>query len=324
VAAGTSKQRVLVALGGNAMSAPDGSATEVDQIAALTVAADRLADLVAAGFELAITHGNGPQVGNLLVKNELAAHVVPPVSLDWCVAQTQATIGFVLVSALEAALHRRGLGRPVVALVSRTLVDGGDPAFAAPSKPVGRYRPADEAARFAALGQTWHDFGTRGWRRVVASPRPVEVLDAGIGRTLLESGAVVVLGGGGGVPMVRDGDRLRGVEAVIDKDTAAGLLAAALACDILVIATDVEQVQIGFGTPRAQGLASVTVDEVRALDAAGEFGAGSMRPKVLAAADFAASGGRAVITSLELLSAALTASAGTVGTTVTVAPPEAS
>jgi carbamate kinase len=305
------------------MSAPDGSATEEHQIVALTAAAERLAELIGAGFEVAITHGNGPQVGNLLVKNELAAGVVPPVSLDWCVAQTQATIGFVLASALEAALARRGLDRPVVALVSRTLVDVEDPAFAEPSKPVGRYRSAAEAAAMIALGQTWRDLGARGWRRVVASPRPIEVLDAGTGRRLLEAGTVVVLGGGGGVPMVRDGDRLRGVEAVIDKDTAAALLARELDCDILVVATDVEQVQIGFGTPRATGLRSVPVEQVHALDAAGEFGAGSMRPKVLAAADFAAAGGRAVITSLDLLAAALTAPPGTVGTTVTADPPAA-
>ena len=146
--------RVLVALGGNAMSAPDGSATEAHQIAALTAAAEHLADLVAAGFPVAITHGNGPQVGNLLVKNELAADVVPPVTLDWCVAQTQATIGFVLCNGLEAALTARGLPSRVAALVTRTLVDPADPAFDRPSKPIGRYRTAAEAARAQALGQS--------------------------------------------------------------------------------------------------------------------------------------------------------------------------
>lgn len=309
---------MLVALGGNAMSAPDGSATEEHQIAALTTAGERLAELVAAGFEVVVTHGNGPQVGNLLVKNELSAPVVPPVSLDWCVAQTQATIGFVLATAIEAALARRGVDRPVIALVSRTLVDADDPAFADPSKPVGRFRSADEAAAWQAQGQQWRDFGDRGWRRVVPSPTPRQSLDRVVGRQLLEAGTVVIMGGGGGIPMVRDADgSLRGVEAVIDKDTAACVLAAELGCDTLVIATDVAQVQLGFGTPQAQALDRLTIERVRELDAAGAFGIGSMQPKITAAARFVEAGGsRAVITALDLLAQAMSAPAGTVGTTV--------
>src|SRR6266545_2471695 len=160
------------------MISPDGRAAPEDQIAAVRRAAGRIAELVAGGAEVVITHGNGPQVGNLLVKNELAAHVVPPVPLDWCGAQTQATIGFTIVNELERALAARGRKRPVAAIVTRTLVDGDDPGFTHPTKPIGRYLPRAEAERLIAHGQVWEDRGERGWRRVVASPEPLEILDA--------------------------------------------------------------------------------------------------------------------------------------------------
>lgn len=316
----TAAGRVLVALGGNAMSAPDGSATEEHQIAALTAAAGHIAALIARGFEVAITHGNGPQVGNLLVKNELSAAVVPPVSLDWCVAQTQATIGFVLASALEAALAERGIDRPVAALVTRTLVRADDPAFAEPNKPIGRYCTAQEAAPLIAHGQHWQDFGARGWRRVVASPRPVRVLDAVVGRGLLETGTVLILAGGGGIPVVQDGDRVRGVEAVIDKDSTAALLADGLDCDYLVIATDVPEAVVGYGTPQARPLGAVTAAELAEYAEAGHFAAGSMGPKVRSAIAFGSRPGRtAIITALDRLADALTV--GGVGTVVTAGPP---
>ena len=233
--------RVLIALGGNAMTGPDGSATPEAQKAAIEVASRSIADVAALGHEVVLTHGNGPQVGNLLVKNELAAHVVPPVPLDWCGAQTQATIGTLLLDALEPALAERGVDRRVAVLVSRTLVNGEDPGFRDPTKPIGRYVTADEAAALIAHGQVWEDRGERGWRRVVASPQPLEVLDAPAVRALLAAGFIVVAAGGGGIPTVRDQDgRVRGVEAVIDKDLTAAVLARALGADVLVIATDVE------------------------------------------------------------------------------------
>ncbi len=167
---GDGSRRVLVALGGNAMTGADGTATSAAQRVAITGAMERVADLVSAGVDVVLTHGNGPQVGNLLVKNELAAHVVPPVPLDWCGAQTQGTVGFTILDALEAAMSRRGVRRPAAALVTRTLVDAADPGFARPTKPIGRFLPAEEAQRFVALGQTWEDRGEKGWRRVVASP----------------------------------------------------------------------------------------------------------------------------------------------------------
>ena len=219
--------RVLLALGGNAMTGPDGSATPAAQIEAVGVAMRAAARLVAAGHELVITHGNGPQVGNILVKNELAAHVVPPVPLDWCGAQTQGTLGFTILDALDDALADAGVPRPVAALVTRTLVDRDDPGFTTPTKPIGRYLPREQAQTLIEHGQFWQDRGEKGWRRVVASPEPLEVLDVGPVRVLLEAGHVVVAAGGGGIPVVREPDgHLRGVEAVIDKDLTAALLAA--------------------------------------------------------------------------------------------------
>lgn len=298
------------------MTSPDGSATPDDQAAAITAAMNEVAAIVATGTQVVLTHGNGPQVGNLLVKNELAAHVVPPVPLDWCGAQTQATIGMLILDALESALARDGVpaGRPAV-LVSRTLVRADDPHFADPTKPIGRYLSKDQAAALIAHGQHWRDQGPRGWRRIVASPEPVECLDASAAHALLDAGYTVVCAGGGGIPVVRDEDgTLRGVEAVIDKDLTAALLGRQLGADILLIATDVPAVMTGWGTSLAQELGAVSVGELRSLAAQGEFGSGSMGPKVEAACRFAEGGGRAIIAQLNAIDKALAGRAGTVVT----------
>jgi len=307
---------MLIALGGNAMTSPDGRAGPEDQKAAIAVAMEEVADIVASGAQVVLTHGNGPQVGNLLVKNEIAANVVPPVPLDWCGAQTQGTIGVLMMNALESALSRRGVaaGRPAV-LVSRTLVRADDPHFAEPSKPIGRYLPADEAASMIEHGQTWKDMGAKGWRRVVASPEPVECLDAAAAHVLLDAGYTVVCSGGGGVPVARDeAGALGGVEAVIDKDLTAALLARQLGADSLLIATDVKAVMTGWGTPQEHPLGAVSVAELRELAGRGEFGSGSMGPKVEAACRFAAGGGTAIITHLTAIDEALAGRAGTVVT----------
>jgi carbamate kinase len=322
--------RTLIALGGNAMTAPDGRARPEDQIAAVGVAMEAVADLVAAGVEVVLTHGNGPQVGNLLVKNELAAPVVPPVPLDWCGAQTQGTLGFVIVSALERALAARGVAKPVAAVVTRTLVDADDRGFTHPTKPIGRYLPKQQAVAMIAHGQTWEDRGERGWRRVVASPEPLEILDAPAAKALLDAGYVVVACGGGGIPMARDvpagampangepahgvpAHGLRGVEAVIDKDLSAVLLARAVAADQLVIATDVDHMFLHFGATDARALRRIGVADLRAHLAAGEFGGGSMAPKAEAACRFVEGGGRrAVVTALGSIREAVLGEAGTV------------
>jgi carbamate kinase len=283
------------------MTSPEGRAAPEDQIEAVRQAATRIVDLVAGGAQVLVTHGNGPQVGNLLVKNELAAAVVPPVPLDWCVAQTQGTIGFLLLNALELELAGRGLSAPVAALVTRTLVDPTDPGFTRPTKPIGRYLPADEAKTMIDHGQFWEDRGERGWRRMVASPEPLDVLDAPTATTLLAAGFVVVANGGGGVPTVREPDgSLRGVEAVIDKDLGAAVLGASVGAQVLVIATDVPAAVVGWGTPEARPLGAVSVAELRGYAAAGHFASGSMGPKVDAACRFVERGGRrAIITSLD-------------------------
>jgi carbamate kinase len=323
----TSSRRVVIALGGNAMTGPDGSATPSAQRAAIAGACAHVAEVVATGVEVVLTHGNGPQVGNLLVKNELAAHEVPPVPLDWCVAQTQATIGFTLADELDAALAARGLPQRTASLVTRTLVDPDDPNFREPSKPVGRFLPREKAETFIAHGQIWEDRGPRGWRRVVASPEPRSVVDVPAISALAGAGFVVACAGGGGIPVVDDsldpahpGGALRGVEAVIDKDLTAALLARELGADTLVIATDVPHVMVDFGTPTARPLEQVTAAELHAHAAAGQFARGSMGPKVDAALRFVESAGagpgrRAVITSLEHISDAVRGDA--VGTVLT-------
>ncbi len=305
--------RVLLALGGNAMTGPDGSARPEHQIAAARVAMKSVADLVARDVDVVITHGNGPQVGNLLVKNELAAAVVPPVPLDWCGAQTQATLGFVLMNALDAALAGRGVDRPSATVVTRTVVDSEDAGFVKPTKPIGRFLPADEAALLVEHGETWEDRGEKGWRRLVASPEPLEIVDAPAVRALVDAGFVVIAAGGGGVPVVRETEGLRGVEAVIDKDLGAALLARTVEADVLVVATDVPNAVLRFGTPDAEPLGRVTVTRLRALAGEGHFASGSMGPKVDAACRFVEAGGRyAVISNLEQILDAVTGEAGTV------------
>ncbi|MDX6326507.1 MAG: carbamate kinase, partial [Nocardioidaceae bacterium] len=237
----------------------------------------------------------------------------PPVPLDWCGAQTQATLGFVLMNALDVALTRLGVSRPTAAIVTRTLVDADDPAFERPTKPIGRYLSAAEAEVLIAHGQTFEDRGERGWRRVVPSPQPLEILDAPAVSTLVEHGYLVIANGGGGIPVVREADgSLRGVEAVIDKDLGAALLAMALGVDRLVIATDVDHAILGFGTPDAHPLGVVTVSELRRYAAAGEFASGSMGPKVEAICRFVESTGRVgVITNLSGILSAVRDASGT-------------
>ena len=306
--------RVLLALGGNAMTAADGSATPEAQQTAVAGAMESVAGLIAAGHEVVITHGNGPQVGNLLVKNELSASVVPPVPLDWCGAQTQATIGFTIINTLERSLGRLGCDSRVAAIVTRTRVDANDPGFAHPTKPIGRFLSHEKATRLVGHGQVWQDRGEKGWRRMVASPAPLEVLETDTVLTLIAAGYVVVAAGGGGIPVVHDPDGgVHGVEAVIDKDLTAALLARSVGADVLVIATDVDNAIIGFETPSARALHTVTLEEMRDLSAAGHFASGSMGPKVAAAMQFVEQGGhRAVITSLEHIEDAVTGKFGTV------------
>jgi carbamate kinase len=286
----------VIALGGNAIAPAGTGGTAAEQTATIGRAIEPIADLIVGGTEVVLTHGNGPQVGNLLLKNELAADIVPPMPLDWCVAQTQATIGFTVVTALETALRRRGHDRHVMAVVSRVRVDPDDPAFAQPTKPIGRWRPD-------------------GTRRLVPSPEPLELLDAAVIDIALANGITVVAAGGGGVPMVATPDGgLRGVEAVIDKDRAAELLARTVGAGRLVVLTDVPAVMTGLGSDAAAPIGRIRAADLAALLDDDRFPAGSMGPKVEAAVRFVErTGGTAAIGALDDLAAVV---AGDVGTQV--------
>lgn len=296
------------------MTGADGSVRAEDQIAAAEAAMASVAELVAEGVEVVLTHGNGPQVGNILVANELAASVVPPVPLDWCGAQTQATLGFILMNALDRALAASGVSRRTTAVVTRTLVAVDDPAFDSPTKPIGRYLPRVEAEPLIRHGQRFEDRGRRGWRRVVPSPEPQEILDAPAVRSLVDDGFIVIANGGGGIPVVRDADgSLRGVEAVIDKDLGAALLAEAVKADRLLIATDVDAAVLRFGRPDAEQIGEVSVRTMRSYAEEGHFSSGSMGPKVEALCRFVErSGHPAMITSLANIVAGVRGESGTI------------
>lgn len=305
--------RIVIALGGNAMTSTDGRAAPKDQRSAIRSAAGPIADLVADGHDVLLTHGNGPQVGNLLVKNDLTAGRVPPVPLDWCGAQTQGTIGMLMLNALDDAFAARGLKRHSAALVSRTLVDANDPGFTNPTKPIGRYLTAEETMPLIDAGQAFVEVPNRGWRRLVASPQPLDCLDALSADRLMASGFVVVCSGGGGIPTIRDPDgELIGVEAVIDKDLTASLIAQQVKADLLIIATDVDSVIADWGTDKARPIGEVTTEEMAHIAEEQGFAAGSMGPKVEAVKSFAETGkGPGVITSLAKIADAVDAGAGT-------------
>lgn len=295
------RERVVIALGGNAITPADGAGTAAEQTDNIARSMEQVADLVADGRQVVLTHGNGPQVGNLLIKNDLARDVVPAVPLDWCVAQTQATIGFTIASTLSWELSRRDLERPVVPVVSRVRVAADDPAWESPTKPIGPYLDdRDEVARLEAQGQTFRRQGPRGWRRVVPSPAPLGSVDLPAIRLLLDEDAIVVANGGGGIPVVAGPDGpLRGVEAVIDKDRSAALLAEELGAGRFVVLTDVPGVAVDHGTGAERWLGAVTVDQLRDHAAAGQFGAGTMGPKVDAVCRFVeATGAPAAVGSL--------------------------
>jgi carbamate kinase len=305
--------RVVVALGGNALS-PGASAGSAEEIrAALVRTSTVLAELVSRDVSLVITHGNGPQVGRILLQQEAAAPTVPPMPMDVCGAESQGQIGYLLAQALDGELRVRGLWQRALCLVTQVTVDGRDPAFRRPTKPVGPFYDEQTAHRIAAeSGHVFMPIGDGRWRRVVASPEPLGLVEAAVLPALVETGHVLVAAGGGGVPVVEDGAAIRGVEAVVDKDRTAALLARLVDADLLLILTEVSRVQVGYGTPEARELISLTVEEGLRLLAAGEFPAGTMGPKVQACCDFVAGGGsRAVIGALDEAVDVVFGSAGT-------------
>ena len=308
--------QVVVALGGNALSPAGGTGSAEEMRAALAGAAGALAELVAAGAGLVLTHGNGPQVGRLLLQQQAAALDCPPMPMDVCGAATQGQIGYLLAQALGSELRRRGLPQQVLPLVTQVVVDPDDPAFAAPTKPVGPAYDTDVARAMAAGGHTYGEVRPGRWRRLVPSPLPVGFVEADAIRLLAGSGHVLVAAGGGGVPVVPDsGGGHLGVEAVVDKDRTAAALALLVGAETLAILTEVPQVELGYGTAAARAVPKLAVSEARGLLAAGEFPAGSMGPKVEACCDFVAAGGsRAVIGALDDATDVVLGTAGTVFT----------
>ena len=288
-------RRVVVAVGGNALIRGDRESMG-DQYAAVTDLAPQLVDLAADGHELVVTHGNGPQVGYILRRSELAVGEVAPIPIDFAVGDTQGAIGHMFLLALRNELHRRGIDRPVAALVTEVLVDAGDPAFAAPTKPIGSFLDEARARTLERqLGWTVVEDSGRGWRRVVASPVPIDIIDGTSIRALLAAGAIVVAAGGGGIPVTVGPDGvLERAEAVVDKDLTSALLGDRIGATDLVILTTTEAVAVGFGRPDQRWLDQIGADEAEQLLRDGEFAAGSMRPKIEAALQFVRGGPRPV------------------------------
>jgi carbamate kinase len=305
----------VVAVGGNALIRDSKHTALSDQYDAVCAAATHVVEMIAAGWNVVLTHGNGPQVGFILRRSEIADGQVPTVPVRYAVGDTQGAIGFMFQNALGNALHARGIAMPVVTLVTQTLVDRDDPAFARPDKPIGSFMPEEDAKHFAqALGWTVMQDGDRGWRRTIASPQPKRVIEAPLIEKLARDGTLVIACGGGGIPVVEArGGALEGVEAVIDKDRASALLAIALRADLLMIPTGVERVAIRFGKPDQQWLDKISVSEAERYMREGHFGDGSMGPKVEAIVRFvnARREARGVITSLDGIARALAGATGT-------------
>jgi carbamate kinase len=299
----------VVALGGNAIIRAGQAGTDGEQQENLRAMATAVRELVAGGWRVVLVHGNGPQVGNLAIQQDAAASLVPRLPLYLLDAMTEGQLG----SQLTLALHGAGDGLPeAVALITHVVVNEDDPAFGRPTKPVGPFMTETEArAKAAERGWTVGPDAGRGYRRLVASPRPVRIVELAAVRALVDRGMIVIAAGGGGVPVVTDGPGYRGVEAVVDKDLAAQRLADALGADALVLVADVPRVQLDYGTDQAREVAEMTVAQARAYTAEHQFAAGSMGPKVEAAIEFAQHAGRvAVITDAPRVAATLGAAPG--------------
>ncbi len=305
---------MLVSLGGNAILRRGEKGTADEQAANVRSTSKQLVRLVQVGAKLAITHGNGPQVGNILLQNELAKAELPAMPLDICGAESQGMIGYLLEVGLESELKRAGLDAPISAIVTRVAVDPLDEAFRHPTKPVGPFYSETEAARLRGERgwQITSDSG-RGYRRVVPSPKPLDILEKKVIRSLYDAGTIVVSAGGGGVPVVvNENGEISGVEAVLDKDRTAALLANVLGVETLLILTDVERVYLNYGTPEERPLDRLSVEECRRYLDEGQFPSGSMGPKIEGAVSFLEGGGvRAIIASLDNAESALSGKTGT-------------
>lgn len=311
-------KKLVIALGGNALQEAGKPATAQAQLEVVEKTSEYIADIVERGYEVIVAHGNGPQVGRIVIQNEVASASTPAMPFDVCGAMSQGMIGYHIQQGLSKVLRHRGINKNVVTVVTQVVVDKDDPKFKAPSKPIGPFYTEEEAKAIAAeKGYTMKEDAGRGWRRVVASPLPVEIVELDAVKTLNDAGFVVVTVGGGGIPVIRNeaGD-LEGVAAVIDKDLASEKLARDMDADALVILTAVEKVSINFKKPDQKDLDRMSAAEAKQYIKEGHFAPGSMLPKIEAALNFVESkpGRVAIITSLDK---AVDAIEGRAGTTIT-------
>lgn len=311
------KRIAVVAIGGNSLIKDKNHQTVEDQYQAAKETTFHIADMIEAGWDVAIGHGNGPQVGFILRRSEIAAKVegMHEVPVDVCGADSQGAIGYALQQTLQNELHRRKIGKPVATVVTQVLVDKNDPAFRNPTKPIGGFMDEMEAnKREAELGWNVVEDAGRGWRRVIASPLPKEVVELSAVQTLIDSGVIVITVGGGGIPVIDAGDReFHGVAAVIDKDFASSLLAQLIKADLFLISTAVEKVALEFGKPGERWIDRMTLSEAKSYLAEGtHFAKGSMAPKIQAIVWFLENGGKqAIVTNPENIGRALRGETGT-------------
>jgi carbamate kinase len=310
----TNKKKIaVVAIGGNALIIDKNKKTIPDQFDAIKQTMGHIADMIEDGWDVVITHGNGPQVGFILRRSELALHELHPVPLDYCGADTQGAIGYMAQKALRNEFRRRGVNKETATVVTQVLVDKDDPAFENPSKPVGSFLDEETARERMAKGQDFVEDAGRGWRRVVPSPLPKHIIEVEAIETLVEKGFTLVAVGGGGIPVIeKENGDLRGVEAVIDKDFASGLLAKLIEADLLLISTAVEKVALNFNKPDQTWLDEMTVAEAEQYIEEGHFAPGSMLPKIQAVVKFLKEGGKkALITDPPNIERALKGETGT-------------
>lgn len=303
----------VIAIGGNSLITDNAKRDMKYQWDAVRESCRHIAHMINAGWRVVITHGNGPQVGYILRRAEIASSEVHTVPLDIIGADTQGSIGYMLQQSLRNSLRLLGISQPVVSLVTQTLVDKYDPAFSKPSKPIGSFLTEQQAHQFEQEGWTVVEDAGRGWRRVVASPQPLEIVELEVINMALQHDYIVIAAGGGGIPVVRtDSGELRGVYAVIDKDRASSLLAIGIGADLFVISTGVEKVALNFGKPDERLLDRMTLAEARRYMLEGHFAPGSMQPKIEAAISFLERGGpQALITNPENIERALRGETGT-------------
>lgn len=305
---------IVVALGGNAILQPKQKGTYENQLENVRTSSKFLAKLIKDGYKLVVTHGNGPQVGNILRQNEEAEDVVPPMPLDVLNGESQGFIGYMMIQCLQSELRALGIDTPVVNLITRVEVSKDDVDFNDPSKPIGTFYTEEEAKKLMDE-KNWKmkADSNRGWRRVVPSPQPINILEANAVKQLAEAGNVVVASGGGGIPVIKteNGD-YEGIEAVIDKDRSGYKLAEEVNADIFMILTDVEHVFVNFGSPEQKALKETSVNELEKYVAEGQFSKGSMGPKVESALKFARKAGTSIICSLEKVDEAVRSESGTI------------